>query len=74
MSLLIPVQMQHLCMTFCPVLCCHLLLQSWWVWDDLEITDLWYNCFHDNATNAWLCAATRENGKLVKYIFLCISA
>ncbi|KAM8913496.1 uncharacterized protein emp3a isoform 2-T3 [Spinachia spinachia] len=35
--------------------------KSWWVWDDLEVTDLWYNCFHDNATNTWLCAATSEN-------------
>lgn len=35
--------------------------KSWWVWTDTEITDLWYNCFHDNATNNWLCAATDEN-------------
>uniref|UniRef100_A0AAV2M7Z7 Uncharacterized protein n=1 Tax=Knipowitschia caucasica TaxID=637954 RepID=A0AAV2M7Z7_KNICA len=36
------------------------LEKSWWVWDD-EISDLWYNCFHDNATKTWLCAATNEN-------------
>ncbi|XP_029907973.1 epithelial membrane protein 3 [Myripristis murdjan] len=35
--------------------------KSWWVWTDSEITDLWYNCFHDNVTNNWLCAATNEN-------------
>ncbi|XP_059185079.1 epithelial membrane protein 3 [Centropristis striata] len=37
------------------------LEKSWWIWDDVEITDLWYNCFHDNATNTWLCAATNES-------------
>lgn len=36
--------------------------QSWWIWADSEITDLWYNCFHDNATDSWLCAATTESG------------
>lgn len=40
-----------------------LALQSWWVWSDSEITDLWYNCFHDNATDTWMCAASSENGK-----------
>ncbi|XP_071751418.1 epithelial membrane protein 3 [Centroberyx gerrardi] len=35
--------------------------KSWWIWGDSEISDLWYNCFHDNATNTWLCAATNEN-------------
>ncbi|XP_071386449.1 epithelial membrane protein 3-like [Centroberyx affinis] len=35
--------------------------KSWWIWADSEISDLWYNCFHDNATNTWLCAATNEN-------------
>lgn len=43
------------------VLC--LVLQSWWVWSDSEITDLWYNCFHDNATDTWMCAASSDNGK-----------
>lgn len=38
-------------------------LQSWWVWTDSEISDLWYNCFHDNDTETWLCAATNESGK-----------
>ncbi|XP_070704649.1 epithelial membrane protein 3 [Pempheris klunzingeri] len=37
------------------------LEKSWWVWADTEITDLWYNCFHDNDTKTWLCAATNEN-------------
>ncbi|XP_018556142.1 epithelial membrane protein 3 [Lates calcarifer] len=37
------------------------LEKSWWVWADSEITDLWYNCFHDNATQTWLCAATNES-------------
>lgn len=40
-----------------------LVLQSWWVWSDSEITDLWYNCFHDNVTDTWLCAASSENGR-----------
>ncbi|KAM4613216.1 epithelial membrane protein 3 [Polymixia lowei] len=35
--------------------------KSWWVWADSEVTDLWHNCFHDNTTNNWLCAATNEN-------------
>lgn len=39
------------------------VLQSWWVWSDSEITDLWYNCFHDNITDTWLCAASTENGR-----------
>ncbi|XP_077428813.1 epithelial membrane protein 3 isoform X2 [Vanacampus margaritifer] len=37
------------------------LEKSWWVWDNSEISDLWYNCFHDNATDTWLCAATNES-------------
>ncbi|KAF3690001.1 Epithelial membrane protein 3 [Channa argus] len=37
------------------------LEKSWWIWADSEITDLWYNCFHDNATNSQLCAATNDN-------------
>lgn len=37
------------------------LEKSWWVWADSEITDLWYNCFHDNASNTWLCATTDES-------------
>lgn len=35
--------------------------KSWWVWDDSEVSDLWYNCFHDNATDTWLCTATDES-------------
>lgn len=37
------------------------LEKSWWVWTDSEITDLWHNCFQDNATKTWLCASTNEN-------------
>ncbi|XP_062260430.1 epithelial membrane protein 3 [Platichthys flesus] len=37
------------------------LEKSWWIWDDSEIKDLWYNCFHDNSTETWLCAATNES-------------
>uniref|UniRef100_A0A8C7Y719 Si:dkey-264d12.4 n=1 Tax=Oryzias sinensis TaxID=183150 RepID=A0A8C7Y719_9TELE len=38
------------------------LEKSWWIWADSEITDLWYNCLHDNTTDSWLCAATTESG------------
>ncbi|XP_068598796.1 epithelial membrane protein 3-like [Brachionichthys hirsutus] len=37
------------------------LEKSWWIWTESEITDLWYNCFHDNATDVWMCATTNEN-------------
>uniref|UniRef100_A0A3P9MLX8 Si:dkey-264d12.4 n=2 Tax=Oryzias TaxID=8089 RepID=A0A3P9MLX8_ORYLA len=37
------------------------LEKSWWIWADSEITDLWYNCLHDNTTDSWLCAATTES-------------
>ncbi|AWP02613.1 putative epithelial membrane protein 3-like [Scophthalmus maximus] len=37
------------------------LEKSWWIWADSEISDLWYNCFHDNATKTWLCAASNES-------------
>ncbi|XP_035008595.1 epithelial membrane protein 3 [Hippoglossus stenolepis] len=37
------------------------LEKSWWIWDDSEISDLWYNCFHDNSSDTWMCAATNEN-------------
>ncbi|CAG07025.1 unnamed protein product [Tetraodon nigroviridis] len=37
------------------------LEKSWWVWSESEITDLWYNCLHDNATDTWMCAASSEN-------------
>ncbi|XP_034548643.1 epithelial membrane protein 3-like [Notolabrus celidotus] len=37
------------------------LEKSWWVWADMDISDLWYNCFHDNATKTWICAATDES-------------
>ncbi|KAG8007701.1 Epithelial membrane protein 3 [Nibea albiflora] len=38
------------------------LEKSWWVWTDSEIRDLWYNCFHNNATETWMCASTNESG------------
>ncbi|XP_029007883.1 epithelial membrane protein 3 [Betta splendens] len=37
------------------------LEKSWWVWDDLEVSDLWYNCFHDNASDTWLCSSAYES-------------
>ncbi|KAM3621732.1 uncharacterized protein V6R79_015284 [Siganus canaliculatus] len=37
------------------------LEKSWWVWTESEITDLWYNCFHDNASDTWMCSSTTEN-------------
>ncbi|CAL8339999.1 unnamed protein product [Merluccius merluccius] len=36
------------------------LEKSWWVWNDSEVTDLWYKCFHDNTTDDWLCTAANE--------------
>uniref|UniRef100_A0A8C8HKR7 Epithelial membrane protein 3 n=1 Tax=Oncorhynchus tshawytscha TaxID=74940 RepID=A0A8C8HKR7_ONCTS len=38
-----------------------LKFKFWWIWSDAEITDLWSNCIHDNATGNWLCAASNEN-------------
>ncbi|KAL4622557.1 Epithelial membrane protein 3-like [Arapaima gigas] len=35
--------------------------KSWWVWDDMKNSDLWYNCEFDNATGSWLCASSNEN-------------
>lgn len=37
--------------------------QSWWVWSETEIRDLWFNCFHDNETKAWLCTTSSESGQ-----------
>ncbi|XP_061744749.1 epithelial membrane protein 3-like [Nerophis ophidion] len=37
------------------------LEKSWWIWADSEISDLWYNCLHDNASDTWLCAVTNES-------------
>ncbi|KAF6735465.1 Epithelial membrane protein 3 [Oryzias melastigma] len=34
--------------------------KSWWVWDGLENSDLWYNCRFDNSTETWLCSTTKE--------------
>ena len=39
------------------------LFKSWWVWDGLENSDLWYNCRFDNFTGTWLCASSKESGK-----------
>ncbi|KAJ8400720.1 hypothetical protein AAFF_G00394890 [Aldrovandia affinis] len=35
--------------------------KSWWVWDDVHNSDLWYNCMFDNSTGVWLCASAKEN-------------
>ncbi|XP_075881522.1 epithelial membrane protein 3 [Nelusetta ayraudi] len=37
------------------------LEKSWWVWSDTEIRDLWFNCFHDNETETWLCTTSNES-------------
>ncbi|RVE70397.1 hypothetical protein OJAV_G00063890 [Oryzias javanicus] len=34
--------------------------KSWWVWDGMENSDLWYNCRFDNSTETWLCSSTKE--------------
>ncbi|XP_010873898.1 epithelial membrane protein 3-like [Esox lucius] len=34
--------------------------KSWWVWDGMEISDLWHNCRLDNDTASWLCATSKE--------------
>ncbi|XP_017263696.1 epithelial membrane protein 3 [Kryptolebias marmoratus] len=57
------------------------LEKSWWVWTDSEITDLWHNCFYDNATKTWLCASAKESDWLqsvqalmiLAVVFSCIS-
>ncbi len=41
----------------------NLSLKSWWVWDGMENSDLWYNCRFDNFTGTWLCASSKETGK-----------
>lgn len=40
-----------------------LSLKSWWEWDGMENSDLWYNCRFDNFTETWLCASSKETGK-----------
>ncbi|XP_030633716.1 epithelial membrane protein 3 [Chanos chanos] len=35
--------------------------KSWWVWGDVENSDLWHKCIFDNATGTWLCASATEN-------------
>ncbi|XP_076840119.1 epithelial membrane protein 3b (MAM blood group) [Brachyhypopomus gauderio] len=34
--------------------------KSWWVLDNTESSDLWYNCRFDNETKTWLCTSSRE--------------
>uniref|UniRef100_A0A8C6SXE4 Epithelial membrane protein 3b n=1 Tax=Neogobius melanostomus TaxID=47308 RepID=A0A8C6SXE4_9GOBI len=34
--------------------------KSWWVWDGMENSDLWYNCRFDNLTGTWLCSSSKE--------------
>ncbi|CAG6021359.1 unnamed protein product [Menidia menidia] len=34
--------------------------KSWWEWDGMESSDLWYNCRFDNTTGTRLCASTNE--------------
>ncbi|XP_067096074.1 epithelial membrane protein 3b (MAM blood group) [Osmerus mordax] len=34
--------------------------KSWWVWNGMESSDLWYNCRYDNDSGTWLCASTEE--------------
>ncbi|XP_047437075.1 epithelial membrane protein 3b [Mugil cephalus] len=34
--------------------------KPWWVWDDMESSDLWYNCRLDNLTSTWLCTSAKE--------------
>lgn len=41
------------------------MIQSWWVWDGTEHSDLWYNCRLDNETEAWFCASSGETGKTI---------
>ncbi len=41
------------------------MIQSWWVWDGTEHSDLWYNCRFDNETEAWFCASSEDTGKAI---------
>ncbi|XP_057716477.1 epithelial membrane protein 3-like [Corythoichthys intestinalis] len=34
--------------------------KSWWVWDGMENSDLWYNCRYDNFSGTWLCSSSKE--------------
>lgn len=43
------------------------VLQSWWVWSETEIRDLWFNCIHDNETKTWLCSTSSESGQWPAY-------
>ncbi|XP_026882765.1 epithelial membrane protein 3b [Electrophorus electricus] len=38
--------------------------KSWWLLDNTESSDLWYNCRLDNETKTWLCASSRETAWL----------
>lgn len=35
--------------------------KQWWVWDELENSDIWYNCRFDNDTGGWLCKSSPES-------------
>ncbi|XP_051280417.1 epithelial membrane protein 3-like [Dicentrarchus labrax] len=35
--------------------------KSWWEWDGMENSDLWYNCRFDNVTGGWFCASSKES-------------
>lgn len=41
----------------------NLSLKSWWEWEGMENSDLWYNCRFDNFTGTWLCASSKETGE-----------
>lgn len=34
--------------------------KSWWEWEGMQNSDLWYNCRFDNFTGTWLCASSKE--------------
>ncbi|XP_076861990.1 epithelial membrane protein 3 [Brachyhypopomus gauderio] len=35
--------------------------KSWWMWGEVENTDLWHKCMYDNTTDTWLCTSATEN-------------
>ncbi|XP_056589461.1 epithelial membrane protein 3b [Triplophysa dalaica] len=57
-SLLIFVTLLHL--VILAVLFIATMEKFWWVWDDTESSDLWYNCRFDNETEGWFCATSDE--------------
>lgn len=44
--------------------------KSWWVWDGMENSDLWYNCRYDNFSGSWLCASSKESGNYTYFLDL----